>query len=439
MRGVLPVVVLAAFFVLGSFLFSGCSRKGPQPGKKQITLKWTGYADPIYKLRIEQARNFEKIHPGVKVKYTPVAGQAYVPKVLSEIAGGMAPDIFMVTDMVSFISKGALLDLTPYINKDRKYFAKIYPALIAGNTWKGKIYGLPANCAVDLLFYNKDAFDAQGLSYPDGSWTWEDMLRAAKKLTKRGPSGRIEQYGLVDSQGLLLHIFQAGGRLWNKEKTRSVLNSPEAQKTLTFWRDVSRKYRVAPLPLSKQQTLAQSPVEAFVAGRAAMLLGYTWNIRMFKYARLRKKFAWDATYSPKPDKAKQRFVSLWYLSLGAYVDTKHPQLAYELLRFLTEPDQITLIMGKAGEGLPLRRVGKGMEFFRQDKQIPEDAKVIMRKSLKYAQSYHKLIMIQDVPTAEWTDILTQSFDRFLLSDIAAAKALSEVENKLNTLLKEKRK
>ncbi|MEZ4663030.1 MAG: extracellular solute-binding protein [Caldilineaceae bacterium] len=35
---------------------------------------------------------------------------------------------------------------------------------------------------LEVLYYNKDMFDAAGLSYPDDTWTWDDLLAASEAL-----------------------------------------------------------------------------------------------------------------------------------------------------------------------------------------------------------------------------------------------------------------
>ena len=36
-----------------------------------------------------------------------------------------------------------------------------------------------------VLYYNKDLFDKDGVSYPTADWKWPDFLAAAQKLTVR--------------------------------------------------------------------------------------------------------------------------------------------------------------------------------------------------------------------------------------------------------------
>ncbi len=45
----------------------------------------------------------------------------------------------------------------------------------------GTQYGTPYRQDSWVLFYNKDLFDAAGVDYPDGSWTWDDYDAAARR------------------------------------------------------------------------------------------------------------------------------------------------------------------------------------------------------------------------------------------------------------------
>ena len=58
-------------------------------------------------------------------------------------------------------------------------------------TYDGSYYEIPKDYDTIALWYNKTMFDAAGLSYPDATWTWDDLYNAAVKLTKKDGS----QYG----------------------------------------------------------------------------------------------------------------------------------------------------------------------------------------------------------------------------------------------------
>ena len=46
----------------------------------------------------------------------------------------------------------------------------------------GKIYGVPKDKDNVVLVYNKEMFDAAGVSYPDESWTWDDLTDASQRI-----------------------------------------------------------------------------------------------------------------------------------------------------------------------------------------------------------------------------------------------------------------
>lgn len=89
------IVTLAVTIVtIGCLLVnSGCWEKH---GRDKIVIRWTGYSYPVYdKFREEESKKFEKLHPDILVKYEPITSD-YKPKLLTQIAGGNAPDLFFI-------------------------------------------------------------------------------------------------------------------------------------------------------------------------------------------------------------------------------------------------------------------------------------------------------------------------------------------------------
>ncbi len=82
-------------------------------------------------------------------------------------------------------SKSDLLDAT-------KYPTKLF------DPWKfdgANLYGFPENIQTMAMFYNTELFDKAGMKYPDETWTWQQAVEAAKKMTvKEGE--RTTQWGM---------------------------------------------------------------------------------------------------------------------------------------------------------------------------------------------------------------------------------------------------
>ena len=108
----------------------------------------------------------------------------------------------------------ATLDLQPLIDADPSFKLDDYPAaLLTPYRQDSRLHGLPWGIDLRALVYNKDAFDAAGLTPPTDTWTIDDFLNAAQKLTSG--SGETRQYGFVipraTSQGakFLVQLFGA--------------------------------------------------------------------------------------------------------------------------------------------------------------------------------------------------------------------------------------
>ncbi len=79
-----------------------------------------------------------------------------------------------------------MLDLRPFIERDldegvlRDWDRAQYEAFV---TPEGARYGVPKYHGALALYYNKDLFDAHGVSYPDDTWTQDEYLDAMRQLT----------------------------------------------------------------------------------------------------------------------------------------------------------------------------------------------------------------------------------------------------------------
>ena len=87
--------------------------------------------------------------------------------------------------ITNYAAKNYLGSMSEYISADST--SRITSASLAGGTVDGEIMALPLYSSCVNLYYNKDLFDAKGLSYPsiDPSerLTWEEVVALAQQLT----------------------------------------------------------------------------------------------------------------------------------------------------------------------------------------------------------------------------------------------------------------
>ena len=91
-------------------------------------------------------------------------------------------------------------DLTPYAEKDGEFLDGLllkysYRRADKSNYTELVPTGIPITAAATSIMYDKKIFDDYGLDYPDETWTWEDVLDAAKKMTGTDPVTGEQTYG----------------------------------------------------------------------------------------------------------------------------------------------------------------------------------------------------------------------------------------------------
>jgi multiple sugar transport system substrate-binding protein len=84
----------------------------------------------------------------------------------------------------SVIKHGMAYDMTELMNKYGVDLERFEPTLIEAmkQISGGKIYGLPVENNVTVIFYNKDIFDMFGVEYPRDGMTWTEFTELAKQL-----------------------------------------------------------------------------------------------------------------------------------------------------------------------------------------------------------------------------------------------------------------
>lgn len=163
-------------------------------GPVTLTLSgWSIDTTPEFQLL---ADGFEEA-TGNKVEVVEYDPAEYNTLLTADLGAGAAPDIITqkeVKYVPTLVDGGQLLDVSDID----------IPASVSGAdsyAVDGVQYGTPYRQDSWVLFYNKDIFDAAGLDYPDGSWTWDDYDAAAAALTTADHYGTYEHRWQSTTQG----------------------------------------------------------------------------------------------------------------------------------------------------------------------------------------------------------------------------------------------
>lgn len=154
-------------------------------GKIELTMAgWSIDSTPEFSVLKE---GFETANSDVVVVIKEYSADEYETQLTTDLSADSGPDVFPVKNLQPYhylMSNGALADVSDLADA------------LAGDgninlehlTVDDGVFALPYRQDSWVIYYNKELFDAAGVSYPDGTWTWDDYAEAAQQLTE-GLSG----------------------------------------------------------------------------------------------------------------------------------------------------------------------------------------------------------------------------------------------------------
>jgi multiple sugar transport system substrate-binding protein len=324
-----PILLLGLLAGLSSCRSAGRASAGPP----KTTVTWLLKMELDRPLNERLVARFEEENPDIAVRLIWVPSGQYQTKLKTLIAARRAPDLFICGDVWVAYLLPFLMDITPFVERDATEMglSDFYPELLQASQWNGRYYFLPRWFNISLLYYNRGLFDAAGVPYPTPEWTWDDTIRAGQKLTKKGPDGKVETWGSHIVTGWwgewLILVRQSGGRMFNDEMTRCLLDTPEAIRGMQFYRDKVYRYGITPPP-------GFGPEAGFASGKMGMELGgHTLN--WVTYNKI-QGLDWDIEVLPAgPETRRGGEVAMD--AIGISRTSAHPEAAWRFLKFLLSP------------------------------------------------------------------------------------------------------
>ena len=338
-------VLFALTVVAGFWHAAGGSREDFDKEQGTTWLVPITYMKPAYE---RLAETFRQTHPDIPLRVIWVPGNEYQMKFKTLAAAGDAPDVLYTGDVWVAYMLPFLRPITDFVERDLEEIEleDFYPEVLKAIQHEGDYYFLPVHINVSLLYYNKKLFDEAGLTYPDRTWTWDDLVHAASRIRRTLPDG-TEIWGCDMDPGWwgewLMYVRQSGGRMFNEDLTRCLLDSPEAIRGVEFYRDKVLKYDISPRP-------GYGPTTRFASGRIGLVCGgHTTFWRIYNKV---PDLEWDIEVLPLGPVRRNG----GEIAVGAYAiskDSRNPELAWELVKHLASKEGVAAEC-RAG-GVPTRR------------------------------------------------------------------------------------
>lgn len=226
------------------------------------------------------AQEYEKSHPGVKIKFDYLENEAFKAKLPTLLQSKDRPSLFHSWGggvMYEQINSGVLQDITSAISEGG-FKDTFYPAGIQNFTYQGKTYGLPNDVGPIVFWYNKELCEKAGVD-PTKIKTWDDFIDAVKKCQAAGitpiAAGGKDKWPLHFYPALLMmRIMGKEGMQAAYDDKNGGFAGPDVVKAFQLYKDLA-----ALNPFQKGFLANTYPESAgtFHDGKTAFHLMGTWD------------------------------------------------------------------------------------------------------------------------------------------------------------------
>ncbi|GAA1712800.1 ABC transporter substrate-binding protein [Nonomuraea bangladeshensis] len=315
---------------------------------------WHGFStDAEVKAFEEAIARFNQKYPQITVKATKGVQD---DQITQAIRGGNAPDVaasFTTDNVAQWCRSGAFQDLTPVIAQDGIDLS-VLPAVARSYTaFEGRQCTLPLLADAYGLYYNKALM--KGHEPPR---TLSELADLAKKLTVRDADGTIKVAGFIPSvqyyENSPSHLGPMVGAKWyNADGTSAIGSDPAWRELLTWQKELVDWYGHDKLEKFRKglgdEWSAEHP---FHKGKVAMVLDGEWRNAMI--ALDAKDLDYGTAPLPVADDRPELYGSGFTAGtvIGVPKGAKHPQQAWELVKYLTTDTGSLVTLSNALRNVP---------------------------------------------------------------------------------------
>ncbi|MDR5698286.1 extracellular solute-binding protein [Agromyces aerolatus] len=244
MRKTLGIVALGAAAAL---TLAGCASGGNEASSEEGAeiRVWLVGTDTPDEAREYLKTTFEEEHPDATLTIEEQSWDGLVDRLTTSLSGSDSPDVVEIgnTQAAAFTSAGAFLDLTS--DFEALGGDDLLPGFVEAGSYDGKFYAAPLYSGARLVFYNKEALGAAGLTVPT---TLDEYVATGEALAAANPGKSGIWWPGQDWYNALPFIWEHGGEVAvaDGEEWDAQLGSAESVAGLTQVQEVMTKASAAP-------------------------------------------------------------------------------------------------------------------------------------------------------------------------------------------------
>lgn len=332
-RAVLRTGMLGALGLAVAPALAACGAGSPSGGSGSGgSVTWGAWANPGESERYKKFAEELSRKINAKVSFQSVVGD-YEAKLLSQLAGGAAPDAFYVGDgsMAKFIEAKQISDLSEYIAggnspvKLEEFPEGLYQWCKAADGTG--LYALPVDCNPSVLWFNKDILAAAGVStdaaqqFDRGTWTFDAFTDTLEKVRSSGKKGLILSNWWFNWAWA---VTAFGGTLQDKSGKIVFADDPKALEGLGW---LLEQFKSGNITYAGSLPKGQSGDALFLAGQLAFNNVGRWALPTLDSA----KFGYDIAPLPSPSGKDIMPVPVATAAIALNAKAKNREKALELI------------------------------------------------------------------------------------------------------------
>lgn len=290
--------------------------------------------------------NFEAANPGITVKMTHFPYADYRTKVAAAVPAGEGPDVVQLFYgwLNDYKSANLIQPLPNDVFPADKIDAEFFP--MVGAMREGDSYwALPTAVRSLALFYNERLMKEAGIDSPPA--TLDELLDAAKKMTKTDAAGNITQVGITAGMNAQDHhwfrevlVRQMGGEPYQDDYKTVNYNSEAGIKAADFYVGLARDEKVTAFGFMDE------PQAAFKAGRAGLHIDGSFRIGSLKKQRGLK---WGVAELPSHNGVQSNYSSYWVNAITTKAEGEKYDAAVKFMEYITTDEAMQIWLDTVGE------------------------------------------------------------------------------------------
>lgn len=194
MKKAILCLLIAAMVIVPLFA-SGANEASAE--HKPVTIRFAWWGDAArHEATLAAIDLFEAKYPWITVEAEYQGWDGWPTKFLTQAASGTLPDVVQDAGYVTYTraNGSSYVDMREYIKSgviDTTYLSQPLLDAYCTDSNNGEVYLMPTGVQAWTTLQNNELLDKNGIKMPEGGWTWESLIPAAKALHEADPEAYL--------------------------------------------------------------------------------------------------------------------------------------------------------------------------------------------------------------------------------------------------------